>query len=79
MRSISAIPFLIEGLRGLGHAGSRLNGLKGRVRVGTGILHGPIVSLLVEGGKIVNHHLGDFGILRVLGFGALEKRLEEQE
>ena len=79
MRSKGGIPFLIDGLRGLGHAGSRLDGLKGRVRVGTSILHGPIVSLLVKGGKIVNHHLGDFGILGVLGFGALEERLEGQE
>lgn len=37
------------------------------------------MSLLIEALRIVDHHLGDLGVLGVFGFGALEQRLEGQQ
>ena len=70
------IPCLIDGLRGLGHAGSRLNRLEGRVSHSTGMLDGPFVGFHVKSRKIGKHHFGNLSVLWVLGFGALEERLE---
>ena len=37
------------------------------------------MSLLIKGLGVIDHHLGDFGVLGILGLGALEERLEGQQ
>lgn len=63
----------------LGEKGTRLDLLKLFIFGSTGVEDSPLVSLLIEALRVVDHHLSDFSILRVFGFGALEQRLEGKE
>ena len=53
----------------------RVKVLRGRA----GVQDGPLVRLLREGLGVLEHHLGDLGVLRVFGVRELEEHAEGEE